>query len=262
MEKETLSIISYNLNGIRSAVSKGLADWIKETDYDLYLFQEIKADLYSIPTEYFDELGYKHLWFPAQKKGYSGVGVVYKKHLEPNHIQYGINIPKYDNEGRVIQFTIGDITFLNTYFPSGSSGEERQSVKMDFLEDYFNYIQELRNKHPKIILSGDYNICHTEIDIHDPKGNKNSSGFLPEEREWMTQFFNSGFIDTFRFINNDLKDQYSWWSYRAGARAKNKGWRIDYQSCTKNMQEQLLDAKILMDVKHSDHCPIYLKIKI
>jgi len=262
MTDNELNIISYNLNGIRSAITKGLADWIKETAYDIYMFQEIKADLLSIPVEYFDDLGYKHLWFPAQKKGYSGVGVLYKNDIEINNIKQGIGIPKYDNEGRVLQFEIDDITFLNTYFPSGSSGEERQAVKMEFLEDYFNYIQKLRKSNPKIILSGDYNICHREIDIHDPKGNKNSSGFLPEEREWMTKFFNSGFIDTFRFINQDMKDQYSWWSFRAGARSRNKGWRIDYQSCTENMKNQVIDAKIFMDVVHSDHCPVLLKIKI
>lgn len=261
MNNQELNIVSYNLNGIRSAISKGLADWIKATNYELYLFQEIKADLYSIPVEYFDDLGYDYFWNPAQKKGYSGVGVLYKKGIEVKNIKQGFGIPFYDNEGRVLQFEIGDITFLNTYFPSGSSGDERQAVKMNFLDDYFNYINDLKKSNPNIIISGDYNICHNEIDIHDPKGNKNSSGFLPEEREWMSKFFNSGFVDTFRYINNDVKDQYSWWSFRAGARAKNKGWRIDYHACTTSLASQILDAKIFMDVKHSDHCPIYLKLK-
>lgn len=259
---EELSIVSYNLNGIRSAISKGLANWIKDTQYDIYLFQEIKADLLSIPVEYFDEIGYRHIWFPAQKKGYSGVGVLYKNNIEISDVQLGMGIPNYDFEGRYIQFDIKDITIINTYFPSGSSGEERQSVKMCFLEEYLKHIEKLKSTKQKIIIAGDYNICHTEIDIHDPKGNKNSSGFLPEERQWMTDFFNAGFIDSFRHIHQDKKDQYSWWSFRAGARSKNKGWRIDYINTSENLQSNIIDAKILMDIVHSDHCPVLLKIKI
>jgi exodeoxyribonuclease-3 len=262
MHSENLNIISYNLNGVRSAISKGLATWIHETNYDVYLFQEIKADLLSIPVEYFDNIGYKHIWFPAQKKGYSGVGVLYKAHLEIENIEYGMGISKYDAEGRYIQFDIQGITIINTYFPSGSSGEERQQVKMDFLADYLQHINTLKNQKQKIIIAGDYNICHTEIDIHDPKGNKNSSGFLPEERQWMTDFFNNGFLDSFRILNPDNLHQYSWWSFRAGARSKNKGWRIDYINCSQNLKDAIIEAKILMDVVHSDHCPVFLKIKI
>lgn len=259
---EELSIVSYNLNGIRSAISKGLVNWINDTNYDIYLFQEIKADLLSIPNELFDEIDYKYIWFPAQKKGYSGVGVLYKNAITINNIKLGIGISEYDFEGRYIQFDIKDLTIINTYFPSGSSGEERQSIKMNFLKDYLTHLEELKKTKTNIIIAGDYNICHREIDIHDPKGNKNSSGFLPEERQWMTDFFNTGFIDSFRFINNDIKDQYSWWSFRAGARSKNKGWRIDYINVSENLKKNITHAKILMDVIHSDHCPVLLKIKI
>ena len=157
---------------------------------------------------------------------------------------------------------IGDITIINSYFPSGSSGDERQQVKMAYLDDMYKYIHDIKQDSQKIILAGDYNICHTEIDIHDPKGNKNSSGFLPEEREWMSKLFNSGFIDTFRHVHPSLLHHYSWWSNRANARGNNKGWRIDYLATTKEMEQQIEDAKIFMDVKHSDHCPIYLKISI
>lgn len=256
----TLEIISYNVNGIRSAISKGLVDWIKETNYDVYLFQETKAHEADIPKELFDEIGYTHYWFSAQKKGYSGVGVLIRK--EHSNVVKGMNIGRYDFEGRLIRLDIGDITIVNSYFPSGSSGEERQSVKMDYLNDFYNYIHELKKEKKKIIISGDYNICHQAIDIHDPVGNKNSSGFLPEEREWMTKYFNSGFIDTFRHFHPDKKAEYSWWSFRANARNNNKGWRIDYHAATKELEQQLEDAKIFMDVKHSDHCPIYLKIKV
>lgn len=256
----TIEIISYNVNGIRSAISKGLVDWIKETNYDVYLFQETKAHEADIPKELFDEIGYTHYWFSAQKKGYSGVGILIRK--EHSNVVKGMNIGRYDFEGRLIRLDIGDITIVNSYFPSGSSGEERQSVKMDYLNDFYNYIHELKKEKKKIIISGDYNICHQAIDIHDPVGNKNSSGFLPEEREWMTKYFNSGFIDTFRHFHPDKKAEYSWWSFRANARNNNKGWRIDYHAATKELEQQLEDAKIFMDVKHSDHCPIYLKIKV
>ncbi len=256
----TLEIISYNVNGIRSAISKGLVDWIRQTNYDVYLFQEIKADELSIPKELFDEIGYTHYWFPAQKKGYSGVGALVKS--AHSDVVKGMDIHRYDFEGRLMRLDIGDVTLVNSYFPSGSSGDERQSVKMDYLKDFYNYIHALKKEKKKIIVSGDYNICHQAIDIHDPVGNKNSSGFLPEEREWMTHYFNSGFIDTFRHFHPDKKQEYSWWSFRANARNNNKGWRIDYHAATRELEQQLVDAKIFMDVKHSDHCPIYLKINL
>lgn len=259
---KTLEIISYNVNGIRSAISKGLINWIKETNYDIYLFQEIKANEADIPSELFHEIGYKTYWFSAQKKGYSGVGVLIKEaHIHDNVIK-GMEIPHFDFEGRLIRFEVEDITIINSYFPSGSSGDERQSIKMDYLRDFFTYIHELKKDKKKIIIAGDYNICHREIDIHDPKGNKDSSGFLPEERAWMTQYFDSGFIDTFRYFHPDKKAAYSWWSFRANARNNNKGWRIDYHVATKELEPQLQEAQIFMDVKHSDHCPIYLKIEV
>lgn len=255
-----LQIISYNVNGIRSAISKGLVDWIKQTQYDVYLFQEIKADEASIPQELFDEIGYSQYWFPAQKKGYSGVGVLVKTPHE--NVVKGMDIQRYDAEGRLIRLDVNDITLVNSYFPSGSSGDERQQVKMDYLNDFYNYIHELKKERKKIIISGDYNICHQAIDIHDPVSNKNSSGFLPEERAWMSDYFNSGFIDTFRHFHPERKHEYSWWSFRANARNNNKGWRIDYHAATNELAPQLQDAKIFMDVKHSDHCPIYLKVNL
>ncbi|MFN8282639.1 MAG: exodeoxyribonuclease III [Chitinophagales bacterium] len=257
---ETIELVSYNVNGIRSAISKGLVDWIQQTDYDIYLFQEIKANEADIPKELFEALGYECHFFSAQKKGYSGVGVITK--LKPQNVIKGMAVEKFDYEGRLIRFDIGDITFVNSYFPSGSSGDERQAVKMEYLDHFYDYIHELKKVKPKIIISGDYNICHQPIDIHDPKGNKDSSGFLPEERDWMTKYFDSGFIDTFRHFNKEAIAQYSWWSFRANARNNNKGWRIDYHAATKELEAQLLDAKIFMDVIHSDHCPIYLKIKV
>ena len=255
----TLEIISYNVNGIRSATTKGLIDWIKSTNFDVYLFQEIKANELDIPAELFHEIGYETYWFSAQKKGYSGVGIAVKSPHKA--VVKGMDIPRFDAEGRLIRMDIGDITIVNSYLPSGSSGDERQSVKMEYLADFYTYIHDLRKEKSKIIVAGDYNICHQAIDIHDPIGNKNSSGFLPEEREWMTKYFNSGFIDTFRYFHPEQKAEYSWWSFRANARNNNKGWRIDYLAATKELEPQLLEAKIFMDVKHSDHCPVYLKLK-
>lgn len=256
---QEIEVVSYNVNGIRSAIGKGLIDWIKSTNYDVYLFQETKAHEADIPSELFHQIGYQTYWFSAQKKGYSGVGIITKQ--KHTNVVKGMDIQKFDFEGRVIRFDIGDITFVNSYFPSGSSGEERQTVKMEYLDSFYTYIHALKKEKKKIIVSGDYNICHREIDIHDPKGNKNNSGFLPEEREWMTKYFDSGFVDTFRHFYPDKKAEYSWWSFRANARNNNKGWRIDYHAATEALKEQLQDAQIFMDVKHSDHCPIYLKIK-
>jgi exodeoxyribonuclease-3 len=252
-----MKIISYNVNGIRSALSKGLDQWIADTKFDIYLFQEIKADRSAIPTEIFDDLGYGHAWFPAEKKGYSGVGALFKQ--EPDQVIEGMGMPDYDREGRVIRLDFGDLTIINSYFPSGSSGDDRQAVKMRYLDDFYEYIQELRANRPKLIVSGDYNICHHAIDIHDPVGNKNSSGFLPEERAWMSKYFANGFVDTFRHFNQD-PHHYSWWSFRAGSRSRNKGWRIDYHATTEPLVPHLKSAAILPDVVHSDHCPILVEL--
>ena len=164
----------------------------------------------------------------------------------------------YDYEGRIIRADYGDVSIISVYMPSGSSGEERQGFKMKFLSDFQNYIEELRKERPKLIISGDYNICHQAIDIHNPQRNQNTSGFLPEERAWFSDFIASGFFDTFRYFNSESHN-YSWWSYRANARAKNLGWRIDYHLATNNLVKDLKKAAILPEAKHSDHCPILVE---
>lgn len=252
-----LKIVSYNINGIRAALKKGLADWINDNNFDVILFQEIKADPSVIPYEIFDNLGYQHTWFSAQKKGYSGVGALYKK--KPDNIVHGIGVEQFDQEGRLLRLDFGDLSIINSYFPSGSSGDARQSIKMEYLDVFYDYIQKLKNKREYIIASGDYNICHHAIDIHDPIRNKNSSGFLPEERAWMSKYFANGFTDSFRYFNHE-PDQYSWWSYRAASRARNKGWRIDYHAISKSLEPHLKSASILSEVNHSDHCPILVEI--
>ena len=194
----------------------------------------------------------------AQKKGYSGVLTLSK--MPPDLVEAGIGLPQYDQEGRVLRTDYGDITLLNCYFPSGTTGDVRQEVKMNFLADFYEWVLELRKSRPNIIIVGDYNIAHNEIDIHDPKGNKKSSGFLPEERAWMDLWFANGFIDTFRYKYPE-RVGYSWWTFRANARANNKGWRIDYISVTAPLKDAIYDAGLLPEVVHSDHCGIWLVLK-
>lgn len=253
------SILSYNLNGIRAAQKKGLEDWVADNPYDIICFQETKAHKEQVDVGKLEALGYHHYWFSAEKKGYSSVATFTKK--KPDLVIEGCGIEKYDKEGRILRTDFGDWTLLNCYFPSGTSGDERQAFKMEYLDDFFKWAHELRQERPKMIIVGDYNIAHNEIDIHNPAGNKNSSGFLPEERAWMTQWFDSGFVDSFRYKHPE-KVEYSWWSFRANARANNKGWRIDYQSVTENLRDQILDAGHHNEAVHSDHCPVWLNMNI
>ncbi|HLP38989.1 exodeoxyribonuclease III [Lacibacter sp.] len=255
-----MRIISYNVNGIRAAIKKGFIDWLKTDPADIICVQETKAQKENVDHTLFNELGYHDYWFSAQKKGYSGVAVFTK--IKPDAVETGNGHGPTDDEGRVIQLQFGDIRLINTYFPSGTSGDVRQEFKYQWLDEYYKWLNELKKKHPKLILCGDYNIAHKEIDIHDPKGNKNSSGFLPAEREWMTKFFESGWVDTFREFHPE-PHRYSWWSQRfPSVRLQNKGWRIDYITVTEPLRKNLKDAEIYPDVKHSDHCPVYLELKM
>jgi exodeoxyribonuclease-3 len=252
-----MKIITYNLNGIRAAMSKGLIDWISQVSPDVLCVQEIKANPDQVGVFEFEELGYHHYWYPAQKKGYSGVAIFTKQ--KPKHIEYGCGIKEYDDEGRILRIDFEEFSVMSVYHPSGSSGDLRQAFKMEWLEAFLNYINQLKATYPKLVICGDFNICHKAIDIHNPKSNANTSGFLPEEREWMEQFINSGFVDSFRYFNQE-PDQYSWWSYRAGSRAKNLGWRIDYNFVTDNLKNRISRSVILPSAIHSDHCPVLLEM--
>ncbi len=255
-----MRIISYNVNGIRAAIKKGLIEWLKTNPADVICLQETKATDADVDVTELEKLGFGHHWFSAQKKGYSGVAVFTK--IKPASVKNGHGFESSDFEGRVIELQFGDLKLINAYFPSGTSGDERQTYKYQWLDEFYSYLDKLKKKNPKIILCGDYNIAHQEIDIHDPKGNKKSSGFLPEEREWMTKFFQSGWIDTFREFHKE-PHRYTWWSQRfPSVRINNKGWRIDYINVTTPLKKQLVDAEIYPDVKHSDHCPVYLEINI
>ncbi len=254
----TKKIITYNINGIRAALTKGLADWIKSTNADIICFQEIKADLSQINTAVFEYLGYYSYWYPAVKKGYSGVAILSKE--KPLHVEYGCGISEYDQEGRVIRADFNGFSVMSCYFPSGTTGDERQGFKYRFLDDMYTYLHSVRSKIPNLIVSGDYNICHQSMDIHNPVSNANSSGFLPEERAWVTKFLNSGFTDAFRFFNQE-PHHYTWWSYRAGARSRNLGWRIDYHMTTQTLNENLSRCVILPEAMHSDHCPVMVELE-
>ncbi|MEM7656382.1 MAG: exodeoxyribonuclease III [Bacteroidota bacterium] len=250
-------IISYNVNGIRAAQKKGFLEWLQSAAPDVLCLQESKAQPDQLAPEILQPEGYHAYWYSAEKKGYSGVAILSKK--EPNHVAYGCGIEAYDSEGRVLRADFDEYSIISAYFPSGSSGEHRQAVKEAFLKDFFVYIEALKKEIPHLIISGDYNICHEARDIHDPVRNKKNSGFLPHEREWMSKFMESGFVDSFRKFHEE-GDHYSWWSYRAGARAKNKGWRIDYHLVNEAIADKCVGASILPDVKHSDHCPIVVEM--
>jgi exodeoxyribonuclease-3 len=252
-------IATYNVNGLRSALSKGLLEWLEATAPDMLCLQELKSQEDQLDLNAFRNLGYEPYLFPATKKGYSGTGILSKR--KPDAVVKGLGHELYDFEGRSIRLDFGDWTLISTYFPSGSSGDERQSVKMEFLDYYQNYIDALKKERPNLIVCGDFNICHRPIDIHNPISNAKSSGFLPEEREWMEQFLNSGFTDTFRHLNPE-PHHYTWWSFRAGSRAKNLGWRIDYACVSAPLSEKLKRALILPDARHSDHCPVLIEMDI
>ena len=253
-----MKIATYNVNGIRAAVKKDFLTWLVETNADVVCLQESKAQEDQIPQFEFAEAGYETHSFSAKKKGYSGVVILTKK--SPDKVVRGIGVPKYDDEGRFIRADFGDLSIVSVYHPSGSSGEIRQTFKMEWLADFQNYVSELRKERPQLIICGDYNICHEAIDIHDPVRNKKSSGFLPEEREWMTGFLNTGFIDSFRHLNKE-PHHYTWWSYRANARANNKGWRIDYNMVTENLKDRIAAVDIHTEAFQSDHCPLILEME-
>ncbi|MEM7548405.1 MAG: exodeoxyribonuclease III [Bacteroidota bacterium] len=252
-----MKIVSYNINGIRAAIGKGFIEWLESEKPDIVCLQEVKALQEQVNLFEIQGMGYHIEWFSAEKKGYSGVAILSKP--KPKHVHIGVDNEMYDKEGRCIRLDFEGFSVISVYMPSGSSGDLRQEFKFNWLHYFFNYISKLKKDYPNLIICGDYNICHQTIDIHDPVRNKNSSGFLPEEREWMGKFIDSGFIDSFRHINKE-PHHYSWWSYRANARTNNKGWRIDYNMVSKNLEEKIADARILKDAFHSDHCPVMVKM--
>ena len=252
-----MKIISYNVNGIRAAINKGFIDWLQSADPDVVCLQEIKAMKEQLDLEVFENAGYKYnYWFSAQKKGYSGVAIL-SKH-EPDHVEYGTGIESMDFEGRNLRADFNGLSIMSMYLPSGTN-DARLAHKFEYMDLIHEYLNDLRSEKPNLVVLGDYNICHEAIDIHNPKM-KGVSGFLPEEREWLGKFIDSGFIDSFRYLHPE-KQEYTWWSYRANARANNKGWRLDYGMVSQPLQENIKRSVILSEAVHSDHCPILVEIE-
>ena len=253
-----IKILSYNINGIRAALRKNLLDWIKDYNPDIVCFQEIKANDDQFDKSLFEDLGYYNYWFSAQKKGYSGVGIITK--IKPLNVEYGTGIKYMDFEGRNLRVDFKNFSVMSLYLPSGTN-INRLAFKFKYMDDFKTYINNLISKVPNLIIGGDFNICHKAIDIHDPIRNAKVSGFLPEERDWIDSFIEYGFVDSFRIFNNSPHN-YSWWSYRANSRNNNKGWRIDYLLAAEKLKNNIIESYILDDVVHSDHCPIGLNLKI
>lgn len=253
-----MRIITYNVNGIRAAIKKGFLEWLATDPADVICLQEVKAHRGDIDSAAIEALGYHTYWFCAQKKGYSGVCILSK--IKPDQVIEGCQMEQSDFEGRVIRADYGDITLFSVYFPSGTSGEVRQAYKYMWLDEFLDYLNDLKKTRPKLVVCGDYNIAHREIDLHSPKTSKKTTGFLPEERAWFDKFLNNGFIDGFRHLNKE-PHQYSWWNVlRASTRLENKGWRIDYINVTESLAKRIQAVNIFPMVKHSDHCPVYLEL--
>ncbi len=253
-----MKIISYNVNGIRAALSKNFTEWLQAENPDVLCLQETKAHPDQIDTMIFAKLGYTSYLHSAEKKGYSGVAILSKQ--APDKVIIGMQHPGFDSEGRVIRADFGDLTVVCVYIPSGSSGDLRQAVKMEFLKEFGLFIANLRKTRPNLVVCGDYNICHKPIDINHPERQNGVSGFLPEERAWLDQYQAAGMVDSFR-VFDQRAEQYSWWSYRGGARYRNAGWRIDYHWVTESLRDRLKNAAILSDAIHSDHCPVLVELK-
>ena len=254
-----MKIISYNVNGIRAAPRNDFLEWLAAAARIVLWLEEIKATPEQFDPSIFEELGYYHnYWFPAQKKGYSGVAVLCKQ--KPKDVAYGTGIDYMDAEGRNLRVDFEDVSVMSLYLPSGTN-PERLAFKFTYMDDFQTYINTLKQSHPNLVICGDYNICHEAIDIHDPVRNAKVSGFLPEERAWLDAFIQQGFTDSFRHLNSD-PHQYSWWSYRANARANNKGWRIDYAMVSEPLTKHIERAFILTQAVHSDHCPVGVTLRL
>jgi exodeoxyribonuclease-3 len=253
-----MKILTYNVNGIRAALGKDLVSFLKREKPDVLCLQEIKANIEDIDPGVFKAAGLHYVnFYSAQKKGYSGVAILSRN--KPSELEVGCGHELFDFEGRVMRANFEGVNVVNAYFPSGTTGDVRQTIKYEFLDHFYSFINKLKKKEPAVVVCGDYNICHKPIDIHDPIRNKDSSGFLPDERAWMDKWFDNGMIDSFRKFNPE-PDHYTWWSYRAGARKNNKGWRIDYISVSEALNQKLKGSSILSEDVHSDHCGMHIQL--
>ena len=253
-----MRLISWNVNGIRAIAKKGFFEWMAKESPDILCLQETKAHPEQLTEDFLKPHGYHSFWSAAEKKGYSGVAIYTKK--EPKSVSKGLGIEEFDAEGRTLIADYGDFVLFNIYYPNGGAGNKRVPFKMRFYDAFLGKIEKLRKAGKKLIITGDVNTAHTEIDLARPKENVKNTGFLPEEREWMTKFVKCGYVDTFRHYVKE-GGHYSWWDYKTGARARDVGWRIDYFFVSKNLLPHLKNAFILKDVLGSDHCPVGIELK-
>lgn len=252
-----MRLFSWNVNGIRSVHGKGFENWVKKEAPDILCLQEIKAHPEQLEEAVVHPAGYHSAWFPAEKRGYSGTAV-FTKH-EPKEVTYGLGVPEFDREGRALVVDFGTFTLINAYFPNSQRDHARLPYKLAFCEKMHEYTDALRAKGKHVIVCGDFNIAHKEIDLKNPKSNQKNAGFLPEERAWMDKYLSAGYIDTFRNFNAD-PGHYTWWSYRPGVREKNIGWRIDYFIANPEFKDRLKHATHHPQIQGSDHCPIELNL--
>lgn len=251
---EPIRVVSWNVNGIRAVEKKGFHDILDKLKPTIFCAQETKAHREQCGLTLQDNEKWVSYWSSAKRPGYSGVATFCRE--KPLDVQYGMGVEKFDNEGRIVLTKHPHFTVLNMYYPNGGSGAERQAFKMEFLDDALQFFKKLQSEGHKLVICGDYNIAHREIDIYDPIGNAEESGFLPEERKWMDKLLAAGFVDTFRHFYPNEKAAYTWWSYFSGARVANKGWRIDYICVSQSLVGNLKSATILPEVTGSDHCPV------
>lgn len=255
-----IKILSWNVNGIRAVHKKGFLDWLKKENPDILCLQETKAHPDQLTDELLNAKGYTSFFSSSiVKKGYSGVAIYTKQ--EPVKVEHGFGIPKFDDEGRIIVADYNDFVLINIYYPNGKASDIRLKYKLDFYDAFLTYAEKLKSKGKKLIICGDVNTAHKEIDLARPKENEKISGFLPIEREWMDKFLSHGYLDTFRMFN-DEPEQYSWWNMVTRARDRNVGWRIDYFFITENLKKNIKSAFILQEVMGSDHCPVGIEIQI
>lgn len=254
-----MKIISWNVNGIRAAQKKGFLSWLAKESPDIACVQETKAHPDQLDIELLHPPGYHVSWNSAEKKGYSGVATFSKR--KPAVIETKMGMPHFDAEGRLLLTEFPEFTLLNIYFPNGGRGPERVAYKLNFYGEVLKRVQKLKAEGKKVIISGDYNTAHKEIDLARPKENETTSGFLPEERAWLDEWIAAGQVDIFRKFNQE-PHHYTWWDMKTFARKRNIGWRIDYHFVTQDLVSQVKNAAIHMDVEGSDHCPISLELKI
>ena len=256
-ERDCLTLVSWNVNGLRAALKKGFLDSFHELDADIFALQETKALPDQLPPEVLEIPGYRACWFPARKKGYAGTAVFSRR--EPDNILYGLGEEEFDSEGRVVTLEFGDFFLVNVYAPNAQPGLKRLEFKLRFCSRLLAHMDRLAGK-KTVLVCGDLNVAHREIDLANPKNNEKNPGFSPEERAWMDQVVDGGYLDTFRLFNTE-PDQYTWWSYRFNARARNIGWRIDYFLVDQASRDRVLAADIHADVPGSDHCPVSLRLR-